>query len=121
MIARRVALKRSYIKRKPQVTRTVQRGEREICYGQAWQDRRKEAHERALGCCERMGCGKTAPLHNLMDDRGVVWCRSGEAHHKRRRGLGGGTRNDALVNLEWLCWRCHAAAHVPAKVVPPKR
>lgn len=32
---------------------------------------------------------------------------TGEAHHKIKRGMGGGFRDDRMENLEWLCRPCH--------------
>jgi len=36
-----------------------------------------------------------------------------EIDHIQSRGLGGGKRNDALVNLRLLCISCHREKHRP--------
>jgi hypothetical protein len=97
----------------PRPNRTVYPDGREVCKGPAWEQRRKECHDRAGGRCDR--CNKPAPLHGEF---------AGDAHHTRdRRGLGGGKRWDNLDLLLWLCpglVGCHAAEHVPQKAVPKK-
>lgn len=125
MLARRTPLKRTPFKRKSAETmqRVVVRDDgREILNGAAWQERREECFKRARGLCE-CGCGVYAPLHNVHGNLGTgvtVLVKAGEAHHKRKRGSGGGFRDDRLENLEWLTWSCHRLAHVPRKVVPKK-
>lgn len=110
-------MKRSPIRRKPKKSGTVLRGEREICHGTAWEARRKEVHDRANGRCERDF--RPAPLHNAYDANGET-IPAGHAHHKRRRGMGGGFRDDRATNLEWLCSGCHTEEHRPKRAVPKK-
>jgi hypothetical protein len=119
MLKRRTQLKRTPFRRKPPKDRTVIRAGREICEGQAWQERRKECHDRAGGYCE-CGCTRWAPLHDVKDPDGRVRTKAGEAHHKRKRGMGGGFRDDSLANLQWLYWECHDRVERPRKVVPRK-
>jgi 5-methylcytosine-specific restriction endonuclease McrA len=67
---------------------------REILSPADWSKRRKQVWERAWYYCEG-GCGRITDLAD------------GEAHHKIKRGMGGGFRDDRLENLEWLCRECH--------------
>jgi len=46
--------------------------------------------------------------------------RAGEAHHLKKRKMGGGFRDDRPENLQWLAWECHERAERPVKVVPKK-
>jgi len=62
-----------------------------------WRKRREELCTQAHGRCQR--CTYPTTLSE------------GHAHHKERRGLGGGKRNDSLSNLEWLCQSCHIKEH----------
>jgi hypothetical protein len=90
-----------------------------------WEERRAELCERASHRCEI--CFRIAPLHDTQrqfltsDGTAVIrFFPAGHAHHKERRGLGGGNRNDALDGLVWLCEEHHKAAHDPTKSVPAK-
>lgn len=111
-------IKRSPIRRKAKKSGIVVRGEREICHGTAWEQRRQEVHLRAGGRCERDG--RPAPLHDFYDGSGEISIPAGHAHHKRKRGMGGGFRDDRAINLEWLCSGCHFEEHRPKRAVPKK-
>lgn len=110
--------------------RSAFRDGREVCRGEAWEQRRKECHDRAGGRCEglrgkerqQFRCNRLAPFHSVRDpDYGEVIAPAGHAHHKNgTRGLGGGKRDDRAENLAWLCNWCHRDEHVQAKVVPSK-
>jgi len=127
-------IKRSPIQRKPQTSRTrTLRDGREVCTGSDWEKRRQEVHLRASGRCERellidtggqrrrrMRCDKPAPLHNFYNGDGEVVIPAGHAHHKRRRGMGGGFRDDRAANLEWVCSGCHIEEHRPKRTVRVK-
>lgn len=73
-----------------------------------WESKRKEAHDREDGLCER--CMSPAPLHNTEQ------AFAGHAHHYKGRKVG----DDRSIMLEWLCGRCHAKEHIPLKVIPAK-
>src|SRR5882757_3932426 len=97
----------------------VMSGDRELCLGDvAWQQPRKETHDRAGGKCERVRldrrCNRLAPLHDECDeDYGEVMTPSGHAHHKNgTRGLGDEKRDDRLENLEWDCYMCHKSTYL---------
>ncbi|MFZ0732936.1 MAG: hypothetical protein WAM79_11475 [Candidatus Sulfotelmatobacter sp.] len=62
-----------------------------------WRKLRNEVFKRALGFCENSCCRRDTPLNQ------------GHVHHLKRRGLGGGKRDDN--NVIWLCEWCHAKAH----------
>lgn len=108
-------IKRSPIRHKPKKDGIVLRGEREICHGAAWEQRRSEVHLRAGGACER--CRGRALLHDFYDQYGDLVLIAGHAHHKRKRGMGGGFRDDRATNLEWLCSGCHLEEHRPRRRV----
>lgn len=124
MLRRYKPLKRTSIKRKPVTTKVVIRDDgREVLHGQAWQDRRKEVHDRERGYCQGhalRGLTVYAPLHDTYDEQGDLMAPAGHAHHKRTRGMGGCYRDDRLPNLEWLCAACHAHEGLPSKPCPPK-
>ena len=83
--------------------------------------RRQELCDRAGSRCEAPGCFRVAPLHTTYwEDSGEVRWTAGEAHHKLHRKAGGGSRDDSMDNLQWLCSACHRSKHIPAKVVPAK-
>lgn len=85
----------------------VLRGEREVCRTpQAWQHRRLQVCLLADQRCQR--CGHWTPL------------QAGDAHHRKRRGMGGSQRDDRPTNLEWLCGACHAVEHHGPKPCPAK-
>lgn len=65
---------------------------REICSRYRWSIRRLAVGADARWLCER--CGRSTG-------------DEGECHHKIKRGMGGGFRDDRLENLEWLCRECH--------------
>lgn len=75
----------------------------------AWEIRREEVAERAGFLCEH--CNRPAPLHDeeVQREEGVMplLIRAGQAAHIRARKMGGGSRNDAIKNLRWLCGTCH--------------
>jgi 5-methylcytosine-specific restriction endonuclease McrA len=69
---------------------------------------RRECYERDEGICQlrlSANCWRSASWEH------------GHMHHKRHRSLGG---KDVLENVAWSCPPCHAAHHVPEKVVPAK-
>lgn len=68
-------------------------GGREILSPYQWQVRRYECGLRAHCSCERCGVFTAFEF--------------GDPHHKIKRGMGGGFRDDRLENLEWLCKECH--------------
>jgi hypothetical protein len=67
---------------------------REILSPADWSKRSAQAWLKAGACCER--CRKYTGF-------------DGDPHHKIKRGMGGGFRDDRLENLEWLCRECHRA------------
>ena len=66
---------------------------REVLTGKHWLDRREDCAARSMYRCDRCGIS-------------TQW-GCGEVHHKIKRGMGGGFRDDRLGNLEWLCLPCH--------------
>lgn len=89
---------------------------REVCLSdQAWNVRRKEIWERderrcqcTKDCPEHIGkqCGKFLAL--TMKLAIELRAEIGHVHHKTKRGMGGGTRDDQKGNLVLFCWKCHA-------------
>lgn len=71
----------------------------------AWSKRRNEVWFRALGRCE-CGCRRELNL-NLP----LIADNSFHVDHVRLRGMGGGSRNDALSNLRALSGLCHRKKH----------
>jgi hypothetical protein len=93
------------------VDATVFGGYREVCETRAaWDRRRRECYDRARGLCENPWCGREAPIET---EDGAP----GHAHHVNLRGAGGSKRDDRLLNLRWLCWKCHWKWH-NKKVLP---
>lgn len=74
-----------------------------------WEIRREEVGEHSGFRCDH--CGRPAPLHDeeISQGEGVMplVIRAGQADHVSARKMGGGSRNDAMANLRWLCWICH--------------
>jgi hypothetical protein len=81
---------------------------------EAWERRRREAIARAGRRCEcREDCEShrgrrcnrrvTATMNEALFISAVV----ANVHHKKRRGMGGGHRDDRLENLECDCPNCH--------------
>lgn len=72
--------------------RKITKDGREILTGKDWGRRRDQVR---LGANER--CSRCESFTGV----------SGECHHRVKRGMGGGFRDDRLENLEWLCRECH--------------
>jgi hypothetical protein len=96
------------VKRKKQAIKDLPGGRQRCKTKAGWEQKRKEAHDREQGLCER--CMSAAPLHNTEQ------AYAGHAHHYKGRKVG----DDRSSMLEWLCGRCHAVEHQPLKVVPRK-
>ena len=93
---------------------------RVVCLTEAEREANRTAvFEAAQGLCK--GCGVWAPLKGFRAFAGARLTPAGHAHHRKRRGLGGGTRDDRVENQDWLCAECHKREHEPKKVVPGKR
>jgi hypothetical protein len=90
----RKPIQRSPVRKRAKRTRVMPDG-REILTGKHWQDRKLECGTRDNFHCRRC--------------RHYTGVFEGEAHHKIKRGMGGGFRDDRLENLEWLCRECHEA------------
>jgi hypothetical protein len=90
--ALRKPIKRTRLKKRAKKTRVMEDG-REILSPAAWSKRREEVRFLANSCCCR--CNH--------------FCAHGEVHHKIKRGMGSGFRDDRIGNLEWLCLICHRA------------
>ena len=84
--------------------------EREVCHGEAWEQRRQEVWARDNGKCQ--GCGGSVPLHNEKDADDNLLRRAAQIHHRQHRKMGGGSRDDRMDNLQTLCWGCHRRATV---------
>lgn len=78
---------------------------REICHGKSWNVRREEVWERDRRRC--LDCNQPVPLHHVKRKDGQVIEKAAEIHHKTKRGMGGGKRDDRKENLATLCWQCH--------------
>jgi hypothetical protein len=73
--------------------RRITKDGREILTGADWRKQRDLVRLCAHDHCNR--CTRYTPDY------------MGDAHHRMKRGMGGGFRDDRLSNLEWLCRDCH--------------
>ena len=89
-------LRRTPFRSRRKRTRITKDG-RLILSPEAWSLQRKLVYERDGGRCRR--CRKPILLSQA------------EIDHKRKRGMGGGTRDDRIRNLRTLCRDCHRERH----------
>lgn len=66
---------------------------REVLTGKHWSERKEDCAALANYLCANCR-------------RFTAW-QFGDVHHKVKRGMGGGFRDDRLGNLTWLCRACH--------------
>lgn len=92
---------------------------REVCVTRAATERRRlEVIARAGRRCE---CREDCESHRgrrcnrriaaTMNEALFVSAVVAHIHHKTRRGMGGGKRDDRIDNLMCLCYKCHGHMH----------
>lgn len=83
-----------------------------------WESQRRKVWQRSGGRCEAIvfvGTPRERRCNRLLAFNLKMSSETGlpvmHCHHKKRRGIGGGKRNDDMRNLKAECPRCHGAAH----------
>ena|SRR6185312_9239473 len=97
----------------------VYRDGREACITKySWARRRLEAIARSNGRCEctqdhrsHMGRRCNRLIAATVTQSEQLKIPVTHVHHKKRRGMGGATRDDRLENLEAVCEFCHLEDH----------
>ena len=79
---------------------------RTLLYGRDMMKLRVLVHSRAMGRCEAQHHASGCPSRVNKD---TYW-GEGHLHHKVRKGMGGGKRDDTPENTLWLSRACHKQA-----------